>query len=73
MRGGKVHVVITSNIQQNIVILNIQKTIAPDSIVYTSSFLSYDALDVSELPHRRINDSEIVFEARNHISGVENF
>ena len=72
-RGGKVHVVIIPNAQQNTLIPIIRRTIEPDSIVYTDGFLSYDALDVSEFRHHRINHSERFFEARNHINGIENF
>ncbi len=57
-RGGKVHVVIIPNAQQNTLIPIIRRTIEPDSIVYTDGFLSYDALDVSEFRHHRINRSE---------------
>lgn len=72
-RGGKVHVVIIPNAQQNTVIPIIRRTIEPDSIVYTDGFLSYDALDISEFRHDRINHSEKFVEARNHINGIENF
>ena len=57
-RGGKVHVVIIPNTKQNTLIPIIRQTIEPDSIVYTDGFLSYDALDVSESRHHRINHSE---------------
>ena len=72
-RGGKVHVVIIPNTKQNTLIPIIRQTIEPDSIVYTDGFLSYDALDVSEFRHHRINHSEKFVEARNHINGIENF
>ncbi len=45
----------------------------PDSIVYTDGFSSYDALDVSDFHHVRINHSERFVDERNHINGIENF
>ena len=72
-RCGKVHVVIILNTKQNTLITIIRQTIEPDSIVYTDGFLSYDALDVSQFRHHRINHSEKFVESRNHINGIENF
>ncbi|GGK00619.1 hypothetical protein GCM10007426_32150 [Alloalcanivorax dieselolei] len=46
---------------------------APDSIVYTDSFGSYEALDVSQFHHVRINHSKEFARGRNHINNVENF
>jgi transposase len=72
-RGGKVHAFIIPNAKQNTLLPIIRQTIRPDSIVYTDSFASYDALDVSEFHHVRINHSETFVEERNHINGIENF
>ncbi len=72
-RGGKVHAVIIPNVKQNTLLPIIRQTIKPDSIVYTDSFTSYDALDVSEFRHVRINHSEAFVQDRNHINGIENF
>ena len=47
--------------------------IIPDSIVYRDSFKSYNALDVSEFKHYRINHSELFVESHKHINGIENF
>ena len=41
--------------------------------VYTDTYRSYDALNVSEFHHERINHSEIFAERENHINGIENF
>ncbi len=51
----------------------IHRKIAPDSWVYTDCFGSYDALDVSQFHHARINHSEQFARGRNHINGIENF
>jgi transposase-like protein len=45
----------------------------PDSIVYTDTFRSYNALDVSDFHHMRINHSELFANRQNHINGIENF
>jgi transposase len=42
---------------------------APDWIVYTDCWTAYNALNVSEFYHERINHSE----GKNHINGIENF
>jgi transposase len=47
--------------------------IVPDSIVYTDIYHSYNALDVSEFKHYRINHSELFANKNNHINGIENF
>ncbi|SUT86119.1 Transposase and inactivated derivatives [Actinobacillus ureae] len=47
--------------------------IQANSWVYTDTYRSYDALDVSEFHHERINHSEIFAERENHINGIENF
>ena len=48
--------------------------ITPDSVVYTDSYRSYNALDVSGFHHHRINHSTHFAEhAFNHINGIENF
>ena len=51
----------------------IDRKIAPDSIVYTDSYGSYNALDVSEFHHHRINHSTDFAKGKNHINGIENF
>ena len=51
----------------------IQEKVTPESIVYTDTFKAYDALDVSDFHHMRINHSELFADRRNHINGIENF
>ncbi len=50
-----------------------QHKIVPDSIVYTDAWRSYNALDVSDFRHYRINHSELFAHRHNHINGIENF
>jgi transposase len=52
----------------------IRQKIMPDSVVYTDSYRSYNALDVSGFHHHRINHSTHFAEhSFNHINGIENF
>ena len=52
----------------------IKRKIKPDSFVYTDSYRSYNALDVSEFKHFRVNHSkEFTSGKNNHINGIENF
>ena len=41
--------------------------------MYTNTFRSYDALDVSAFRQVRINHSELFADQGNHINGIENF
>ena len=71
-RGGKVHTVIIPDVRQATLLPIIRDTIKPDSIVYTDGLHSYDALDVSEFKHERVNHSEEFADGDNHINGIEN-
>ena len=72
-RGGKVYVKIVPDTKTATLLPIITRKSAPDSIVYTDSYRSYNALDVSDFSHHRINHSEKFVEDKNHINGVENF
>lgn len=72
-RHGKVFTVIVPNAQSRTLLPIIEKKVAPDSIVYTDTFKSYNALDVSDFHHLRINHSELFADKQNHINGIENF
>jgi transposase len=72
-RNGRVYVAIIPNVASATLFPIIRDKIRPDSIVYTDSFKSYDALDVSEFQHVRINHSELFADQANHINGIENF
>lgn len=45
----------------------------PNSILYTDTFKTYNALDVSDFHHMRVNHSELFADKGNHINGIENF
>ena len=72
-RGGKVYTKIIPNARKMTLLPIIHQMITPDSIVYTESLPSYNALDVSDFRHFRINHSERFVQAANHINGIENF
>ena len=72
-RGGKVYTVMIPNARTATLMPIMERMILPDSVVYTDGFSSYDALDVSDFHHVRINHSERFVDERNHINGIENF
>jgi transposase len=72
-RGGKVFTAIIPDATTDTLMNIIEEKVTPDSIVYTDCFLAYDALDVSEFHHERINHSKLFADKHNHINGIENF
>jgi transposase len=72
-RSGRVYTVMTPNARKTTLMPIMERMIQPDSIVYTDSFSSYDALDVSSFHHIRINHSKQFADKHNHINGIENF
>ena len=50
-RGGKVYTQIIDNTRTTTLMPIIRRRITPDSIVYTDSYRSYNALDISEFKH----------------------
>ena len=72
-RGGKVYTKIIPNAKGDTLIPIIEKKVIPDSIVYSDCWRGYNALDVSEFKHMRINHSRLFADKQNHINGIENF
>jgi transposase len=72
-RGGKVYTAIIPNAKTETIMPIIERKVLPDSIVYTDTFKSYNALDVSDFHHLRINHSKLFANKHNHINGIENF
>lgn len=72
-RGGKVYTQIIEDTKSDTLMPIIREKIRPDSIVYTDCYRSYNALDISEFKHYRINHSELFAHKHNHINGIENF
>jgi transposase len=72
-RNGKVYAQVIPDSKSATLMPIIRGKVKPDSIIYTDTFRSYNALDVSEFKHFRINHSEIFADKTNHINGIENF
>ena len=73
-RGGKVYTKIIDDTKTDTLMPIIRRKIVPDSVVYTDSYRSYNALDVSEFHHHRINhNTHFAEQKHNHINGIENF
>lgn len=72
-RKGKVFTVVIPDAKEATLIPIIRQKVKPDSLVYTDTWRSYNALDVSEFKHYRINHSKLFADKQNHINGIENF
>ena len=72
-RQGKVFTVVVENTKTETLMPVIVRKIKPDNWVYTNTYRSYDALDVSKFHHERINHSELFAVKQNHINGIKNF
>lgn len=72
-RKGNVYTQIIADAKTDTLMPIILDKIEPDSIVYTDYWRGYNALDVSEFKHYRINHSKKFAEKNNHINGIENF
>ena len=72
-RHGRVFTAIIPNAKTKTLLPIIKEKVAPDSIVYTDTFKAYNALDVSDFHHLRINHSKLFADRKNHINGIENF
>lgn len=72
-RSGKVFTVIIPDTKANTLMPIIREQVKLDRVVYTDTWGSYNALDVSEFKHYRINHSKLFANKRNHLNGIENF
>lgn len=72
-RGGKVYTKVIADTKSDTLIPIIHRKIVPDSIVYTDTYRSYNALDITHFKHERINHSKLFADKKNHINGIENF
>jgi transposase len=71
--NGRVHTVIIPSTKTDTLLPIIRQKEKPDSIVYTDTFRSYNALDVSDFKHYRTNHSKLFANRYNHINSIENF
>lgn len=67
-RGGKVYTLPVENVKRDTLLPVIQRKVRPDSVVYTDGLTAYNALDVSEFTHFRINHSREFVDKHNHIN-----
>ena len=72
-RKGRVYTAVIPSARTEILMPIIEEQVEPDSIVYTDAFKAYNALDVSDFRHCRINHSKEFALQSNHINGIENF
>ncbi len=72
-RGGKAFTKVVSDTRAITLMPLTTRKVAPDSVVYTDCYRSYNALDVSDFHHHRINHSALFATGKNHINGIENF
>ena len=72
-RGGKVYTKIIPDASSATLLPIIERKVVPDSIVYSDCWRGYNALDVSDFKHFRINHSKLFAGKTNHINGIENF
>ena len=70
-RGGQVYTKIIANAGSQTLMPIIAHKVIPDSIVYSDCWRGYNALDVSEFKHCRINHSKLFADKPNHINGIE--
>jgi transposase len=72
-RGGKVYAAVIADAKAATLLPILKQRIIPDSIVYSDSLPSYNALAVAGFRHLRINHARLFAAGKNHINGIENF
>jgi transposase len=72
-RKGRVYTKVIPDASSKTLMPIITNKIRPDSIVYTDCWRAYNAIDVTQFQHHRINHSELFADKKNHINGIENF
>ncbi len=72
-REEQVYTVITPEPKRYIDADHTRKSTTKKSIVDTTFWYGYNALDVSEFKHFRLNHSKLFADRSNHINGIENF
>ena len=72
-RRGKVYTKVIPDASSKTLMPIITRKIRADSIVYTDCWKAYNAMDVTQFHHFRINHSELFADKQNHINGIENF
>ena len=70
-RAGKVYTELVNDTKAATLMPLITRKITPDSVVYTDCYRSYNALDVSDFYHERINHSSLFASGKHHINAIE--
>ena len=71
--GGRVYTKIIPDARSKTLMPIIERKVVPDSIVYSDGWKGYNALDVSDFKHFRINHSKLFTDKQNHSTGMEDF
>lgn len=71
-RNGRVYTVVVKDTKTDTLMPIIASKVKPDSIVYTDTCPSYNALEVNDFKHFRINHSKEFAQNHNHINDIEN-
>ena len=72
-RNGRVFTVVIPDAKTDTLMPIIRQKVKPYSIVYSDCWRGYNAHDISEFKHYRINHSKLFANKHNHINGIENF
>ena len=72
-RGGKIYMRVVGDTKTETVMPLITRKIAPDSIVYTDCYRSYNALDMSHFYHERINHPHYLHKGRITSTALKTF
>ncbi len=72
-RGAPVYTQIIEDTQTSTLMPLMRKKIMSNRIVYTDCYRSYNALDVSEFKHYRMNHSKLFAHKHDDIHHIENF
>ena len=71
--GVQANTTIIPNAKTETLLPIIREYVGPDSIVYIDTFGAYNALDVSDFHHHRVNHSKILADKQNQINGIKTF
>ena len=72
-RGGRVYTKTIPDASSATLLPIIKRKVVPDSVVYSDGRRGYNALDISDFHHVRINHSKLFADRDNHINGIEKF
>ena len=72
-RGRRVYTKIISDASAETLVPIIEQKVIPDSIVYSNCWRGYNALDVSEFKHYRINHSKLFADKQITSTGLRTF